>query len=825
MEELKFKVSAELKNILGRDLITSDNIAIFELVKNSYDAHASKVEITFEEDRIVIADNGKGMAKDDIINKWLFVAYSAKRDGTEDASYRSKFRRNFAGAKGVGRLSCDRLAQKLVMTTQSQSDTLSNRISLDWGDFEHNQSLEFDEIPVQYDSITNIVEYPEHKPTGTIIELTELNSHWSKQEILDLRKALEKMINPFAETNDFEIEIIAPQFAHADELSKEKVRSFEKDSPVEDESILIDIARLKNGIVNGPIQNSIASVLKLKTTQIESRIADGKIHTRLTDRGVLMYEICEDCKYPELDNASVDLYFLNRAAKYNFSLRMGVNPVGYGNVFLFRNGFRIWPYGEPGDDSWELDKRALQGYNRSLGTRNLFGRVDVETEDVDKFKEVSSRDGGLVMNEPAKQLHSYFSEVHRRLERYVAGVLWGELFLRNDYFKNNEQAIAIREKLKSEDKDSEDIKNALNNIGSRVDFLQLIKSLVNDDNVELVSYNTDLANIVADVSATELINANLIEDMKKVAEDSGSADMKANLDFFEHQLEEMRKAKEEAERKAEEARKAKEEADLKAAEDRKARAEAERRVKEEEAKNKRLEDELSQKKKQNIFLQSIGSLDKDRIIKFHHDIRIQAETVNNSVSTIIKNINSEIFDKEKTRKASERIARANSRIMAIVKYATKANFNTEGDVIEEDILMYIEQYVTNILPTFYPDKTLTCSRNDISKTIKFNPLEVSLLVDNLLSNSLKASANHFGVEIHEKEGKVVISIYDDGKGIQLEDVNSIFEKGVTTTNGSGLGLYNVANYVRNELKGQIVVDESFMSSENGRKGCKLIITF
>ena len=46
MEELKFKVSAELKNILGRDLITSDNIAILELVKNSYDAHATKVDIT-----------------------------------------------------------------------------------------------------------------------------------------------------------------------------------------------------------------------------------------------------------------------------------------------------------------------------------------------------------------------------------------------------------------------------------------------------------------------------------------------------------------------------------------------------------------------------------------------------------------------------------------------------------------------------------------------------------------------------------------------------------------------------------------------------------
>ena len=91
MDHLRFKVSAELKNILGKDLITSPNIAILELVKNSYDAHATKVDITFEADRLVIADNGKGMSLSDLINKWLFVAYSAKSDGTEDKSYRSKF--------------------------------------------------------------------------------------------------------------------------------------------------------------------------------------------------------------------------------------------------------------------------------------------------------------------------------------------------------------------------------------------------------------------------------------------------------------------------------------------------------------------------------------------------------------------------------------------------------------------------------------------------------------------------------------------------------------------------------------------------------------
>ena len=75
MDQLQFRVSAELKNILGRDLITSENIAVLELVKNSYDAHATKVEITFGNDSIVIADNGKGMSAADISDNHQQMAF------------------------------------------------------------------------------------------------------------------------------------------------------------------------------------------------------------------------------------------------------------------------------------------------------------------------------------------------------------------------------------------------------------------------------------------------------------------------------------------------------------------------------------------------------------------------------------------------------------------------------------------------------------------------------------------------------------------------------------------------------------------------------
>ena len=145
-DELQFRVSAELKNILGRDLITSPDVAILELVKNSYDAHATKVEITFDDDYLCIADNGKGMSIDDLINKWLFVAYSAKSDGTEDQSYRSKIKqRHYAGAKGIGRMSCDRLARYLTLTTRSEG-AKTEVLKIDWNIFETDKQKEFDSM-------------------------------------------------------------------------------------------------------------------------------------------------------------------------------------------------------------------------------------------------------------------------------------------------------------------------------------------------------------------------------------------------------------------------------------------------------------------------------------------------------------------------------------------------------------------------------------------------------------------------------------------------------------------------------------------------------
>ncbi|MDE6020228.1 MAG: ATP-binding protein [Ruminococcus sp.] len=794
-----FKVSSEIKNILGRDLITDSNIAILELVKNSYDAHATKVTITFDGNTLTIADNGKGMTEDDLLNKWLLLAYSAKKNNTEDADYRDTIKRKYAGAKGIGRLSCDRLGRFLTLSTKSASASEIIEMSIDWQDYETNPLKEFDQIPVSYEVLnqSDVIQ----GGAGTVLSISGLHDSWTTDDILALRKSLEKLINPFRGSDNFKIIVNVPFEIENDSLKIEESKKLRKVWDTLSPQKQSKAVKLERSIINGPIINSIGEVLNLKTTRIDSRIHNGVIQTKLVDRGIVLYEIEEKDKFDLLKDVSISLFYLNKQAKYNFSIQMGTSAVNYGSVFLFRNGFRILPYGQFGNDGWGIDQRIQQGYNRFLGSRELLGRVDVETEDPDAFKEVSSRDGGLINTPAFQQLKEFFWITHKRLERYVVGVLWGEGFLRREYFQKEEYAKSLRRKLHDSDKESETIEHVISNIGSKVDFLQIVKSLVNDDTIRLISYNEDLANIVSNVDDAEIIQNQLIEDFRKVANKTNDKTLLQNLVNFEIQLDSLRRQKQEAEKLAAiEKEKAKESA-------RKAEQEKKKRQ-EEEVKRKKVEEELKQRSKQNLFLQSVGSLDIDRILKFHHDIRIHASTINNTVARILKLSYGDTLKTSDLEKLVERIGRANNKIMSIAQFATKANFSVSADTINADLVEYIAQYILGVLPEFYDDCKLSCKTNGCSKRMTFKPLEISLIIDNLLTNAIKAQATSFDVTFINSTDSILMTISDNGKGLEktISDPLSVFEKGFTTTNGSGLGLFNIASFVTKELQGSIELD-------------------
>lgn len=756
-DNLQFRVSAELKNILGRDLITSPDIAILELVKNSYDAHASKVEITFDEDYLAIADNGKGMSKDDLINKWLFVAYSAKSDGTEDLSYRSKFKRHYAGAKGIGRMSCDRLARNLLLKTRS-AENKTEILDVDWQTFEINKKVEFDTIDIPHETIDDIPEFPDASTTGTILQFRGLHDNWSREDIKRLKKSLEKMINPFSGTDDdFQIEIIAPKMK------------------VEDERL-----ESSQDKVNGVIENSIGDILKLKTTQIESRIQNGIIHTTLTDRGVLMYEIEEpNDKFFHLESSSVSLFYLNRAAKYSFTARMGVQPVSYGNIFLFRNGFRILPYGEWNDDSWGLNYRQQQGYNRFLGSRDLFGRVDVETDNPELIKEVSSRDGGLIKTEASQQLMNYFALIHRRLERYVVGVLWGEGFLRKDYFVNQSSALKAREQLQEVDKDSDTAKHLYSNIGSKVDFLQLIKTLVNDKSINVLQYNEDLANIVADPTDTEVIQAQMLDDVRKLAEKTNDTFLMSKIHEFEKHMDDLQRLKKEADRKE---------------------AEATKKAEEEKKKRVRAERERDVQIQKNKYLAATRNTTKE-VQDLMHVILISSNDALGVVSTA-KNqlINNDIND---LRASLDEFEYHITKINKLSKLITKADLALLAQTGLVDIQAFMEEYLANFKKSFKVQYHSTLTE---SLEKKISILDLSIVLDNLKSNSEKAGATELRLDFSRNGRTYIVDFTDNGVGVDLNEFTpeNIFEEGVTNRRGgSGIGLSTIKERMRENLNGDI----------------------
>lgn len=838
---LYFSVKSGIKSIVGKDLIIDDNIAIFELVKNSYDAHAKKVIITFEKNKIIIADNGKGMSLKDVNDKWLALAYSAKKDGSEDEelfpeefdekriSYRDEIqnKRFYAGAKGIGRFSSDRLGSKLKLITKKEHSKSIEILDINWKDFEKDDKKDFIKIPVKHESNNFYkVPFPDNTNHGTILEISNA-TNWTRKKIVDLKHSLEKLINPFSETENFVIEINSEKDIEEDNRTDKKTN---------------EAKYIERDKANGIVKNSILDILKLKTTEIAVTVNSNIINTIIIDRGNLIYEIEEKNKYnPFIDNLKINLYFLNFTAKSNFSKKMGIQPVNYGSVFLFKNGFRVQPYGNKGDDSWGLDFRAQQGYNRFLGTRDLFGRVDITTNNIEQFKEVSSRDGGLVETAGFNQLKEIFEKkAHRRLERYVVGVLWGEAFLRKNYFTTKNEGQKLRDSLLESDKTSENFDFAKSNIGSKIDFIQLLKSLSNEKDIEIIDYNKDLVNLINE-NLSE-VQPKFLKDLEKIADNLNDDNLKKTYNLTEEHFRKLEKEKEEAERRAEKERKAKEEEErkrkeaeekaekaeedkreaerkeseerekrknaefeareneLKRREEEIRRKEAEQKAKKEQEKNKDLTDKLSIESKKNQYLNSTRKTLSDEAEQLVHSIDLYVGNASTYVNELLTSSLNQDF-KNKIYSIKNNIDKA----IKVSQIIIKSNFDYKHTKQRINLPIYIKEYIEDI----------GISRPNINFLIEgvfekfyhINPIEIDIILDNLVSNSIKAKSKNILIVFMKSENKTIINYYDDGIGMDsklIKNPDSIFQLGVRESEerGSGIGMFDIKNRIKN-LNGSI----------------------
>lgn len=210
-----FVVDARTLLTLGRDSIKDHLTAIIELVKNSYDADATLVEVHIEsgtpsDSYIRIADNGTGMTEEDIDDRWLRIGYSAKQGATL-----TQLSRRRTGEKGIGRISADRLGSRLLLRTKTQS-TPPVALSVDWDRFNKSgntlQTVEIDFYPES--EIELPIGHSGASKSGTELIIRNLRQNWPKAEVEALREELSTLTPPFGGVKDFSI-TLTTNLSHA----------------------------------------------------------------------------------------------------------------------------------------------------------------------------------------------------------------------------------------------------------------------------------------------------------------------------------------------------------------------------------------------------------------------------------------------------------------------------------------------------------------------------------------------------------------------------------------------------------------------------------
>ncbi|KTE36431.1 MULTISPECIES: ATP-binding protein [unclassified Sphingopyxis] len=766
-----FRISSSLKDIIGRDLITNDFVAVFELVKNSFDAHARRVDIVLAGGTLWIVDDGKGMSEEDLLEKWLFVAFSAKATGEEDDGLSQDFRdkiavrRGYAGNKGIGRFSCDRLGKSLVLHSRQEGERACNRLIVNWEDFEGRPEDEFGSIGVAVEPASALPPVPDvslPRDGTTILEISSLREVWDRNKLLKLKDYLAKLVDPFAPKGEMEVFLHAPAEREGDKAAKGKPEA----------------------IVNGPVANTILDVLEGKTTQLSVQLEGGVIHSTLRDRDRLIYRVREENPYPELEGAqiSADLLYLNRSAKATFTRRMGIEPVKFGSVFLFLNGFRVFPIGEEGNDEFGIDRRKAQGYARYLGTRDLLGRIDIVAPQR-FFMEASSRDNGLVEGPRTEALQQLvLRNLLTRLERYVVDVTWAD-------------------SLDAERSDA----SGLTTDDARSRIIQVVKNLVGRKGVELLEYDTELIDTISD-RAGEFERA--MEGLSVVAERTGDVRLLERIERSRRRYAELNAAAAEAEAKA------KEETRRRAAAEAQARAEAKRA---DDAEQK-----FKDEQRRSLLLTSLEARDSETLTLLHHQVVIYATAIQDAVANNLRAIaDGDPIDPVELAADLEHISFQNSRILAVTRFATQANFKLDADQANIDIVQYMSEYVMNVASLFEGERFATFDDGGNAIVSKFKPIDIAIVIDNLMSNARKAKATkiHFEVRRVHKSSALEMLIEDNGRGIgDRVDRARIFDKGYSgAESGSGLGLYHAAQ-VLSQMGGSIALDP-----EHEGRGTRFIV--
>lgn len=207
-ENYIFKPRARLLLQLGDQLIRNESIALLELVKNSYDADATNVNIKMENiDKpekgiIIVEDNGTGMDMEILRNVWMEPGSDYKEKLYSEGKIKSRYNRVPLGEKGIGRFAAHKLGNEIELISRKKN---SNEIYLriNWTSFKDAKYLE--EVPISINERIKPEYFTDNK-TGTKIIIRRLKTSWNRLMIREIFRSLNSLCSPFDAPDSFRVD-------------------------------------------------------------------------------------------------------------------------------------------------------------------------------------------------------------------------------------------------------------------------------------------------------------------------------------------------------------------------------------------------------------------------------------------------------------------------------------------------------------------------------------------------------------------------------------------------------------------------------------------
>ncbi len=381
----KFKPRSRLLMLLGEQLIRDPGIAVFELVKNAYDADSAHARVTMskvtdlENGRITVEDNGTGMDFDTVVNVWLEPGTDYRFQQRMDGVRSAKYGRLPLGEKGVGRFAAHKLGKHVRLVTRAKNSP-EVYVDIDWDEIQKKKYLADAPIIVS-----------EREPqiftgrkTGTLIEIKNLHNPWNRGMVRDLARAINSICSPFREEGEFTTSLNLTENADWLEglLSIDKALEY---------ALFKASCDIKGNLLTYEYEFTPFPAMDKVKPRKEVRPDDKavKVTSDATSLDLLETEIGE---------IHLDLYIFDREPRI---LSLGVSDKkglkdfldSMGGIRVYRDGIRVYDYGERGNDWLNLGGKRVNVPTQRISNNLVIGAVSLNVESSKGLIEKTNREG------------------------------------------------------------------------------------------------------------------------------------------------------------------------------------------------------------------------------------------------------------------------------------------------------------------------------------------------------------------------------------------------------------------------------------------------